>query len=164
MAVGIGKICRVSAPEYLSRLLERPGPGGNRFGKHGADGFLVGHVVGERDAAETAALGRDARVLRQLVARPDRQQHVALEPKEHDTCIGIVVFHRQPEAVAIELQAALEVGDPQRDEAEPGLHQLCSRPSPLQVLRPGWVRSSAESAFCTAGRSLIASRQRTMLG
>ena len=96
-------------------------------------------VVGERDAAPAAAVV-DAAVARELLARPERDDHAAgLE--EDDVVLGRGT--RAPAERLVERPRAREIGDAERDEADALLH-------------PGMIAVDGADSYKTAMRARLA--------
>src|SRR5213078_1849030 len=79
-------------------------------------------VVGERDAAEAAAVGRHGRILREFLPRVERERRrAATEAEAHPV---VVLLPDWPaEALVVEAPGANEVPDAEGDHRDVRLHR-----------------------------------------
>src|SRR6185436_2860972 len=105
MAVEIGEVARVTAPERVMRRLQDRRAGSFCFGEYAVDFRLIAAVVGKRDAAELG-IGRVVgkhRVFGERTARV-KSEHLAVQLKEDDLATaGLSTF---PTKRLIELACA----------------------------------------------------------
>src|SRR2546429_2276654 len=118
MTVRVDEDARVAAPERL-----RPAPrdrraGGLCFGQNRVDLSRRTGVVRKRDPAPAAGV-LDDRVLRELVAPPERHDHAAGLEEDDVVRRGRA---RLPAKRLVETASALEVADAECDEAQTLVH------------------------------------------
>src|SRR5918993_4421785 len=128
VAVRISEVSGIAAPEGVSGGFEDPRPGRGRLGEHGIHLLARAGAVGEGDAVEALAVVCYLGVLRQEVARVERQDGAA-DLEEDD--LGVVVAAPPAQAVLVEAPRSLEVGDAERDHAEPLFHRALPRGGPV---------------------------------
>ena len=139
MPIGIAEVARIAAVERLLRLLDDLGAGAAGLRHHCVDLLAAGDIVadGERRGADRR-LGK-AGVVRDVVLRPDSELHPAGQLEErHGAVLELAAdytFGRQPEAVAIEGQRPLEIGDAEGEDGNAGHHRdLLRRNSQAETL------------------------------
>src|SRR6266540_614792 len=116
--VGIRERAGIPAPERLAR---RPRDGGAcmlGLCHHAVDLLRRAHVVRERHSTPTAAI-RDATVLGELPAAPEREDHPAR--LEEDDVLALLPAARPPERL-VEAPCPVKVRDSERDETETLIH------------------------------------------
>ena len=118
-SVGISEVSRVSAPKSFLRGLRDSRSGTLGLGDDPVYFFSASCVVSERDSGETAAVGRDLRVLRKLMPEVERERDCS-RLKEYDAfrfCHG----SSPPEAL-VKFAAAREIRYSQRNNAKTLFH------------------------------------------
>src|SRR5207253_9465687 len=119
MTVRVDEDAGIAAPEGLAAFAGDPRAGGPSFPEHRVDLLGRARVVRRRDAAPAAAV-LDAAVGRELVPAPEGE-HAAAGLEEHDAHfrVGVAV----PAERLVEGAGATEIGDAERDQADPLLHE-----------------------------------------
>src|SRR5215475_12229126 len=118
VAVWIPETAGVTAVEGLPGRLRYLGPGGCRFGQHPINLGPRPDVVRQDDAAEAIAIAvLDTRVAGQLVACPEDHRHAS--GLEEHRLLGLLAPPAQP---LVKRPGPVQVGDSQRDQADPLLH------------------------------------------
>jgi len=140
IAVGVGEIPGVAAPEYILGRLQH---GGARLGDEGqqlGDLLPLAHVVREGDAGEPlAGLHVRADVGRQLVDRIESQQHAGRGLKPGNAvrlfCLGL-----ETQAVPVKPERSRKVRDAERDDADAWFHGAAKLSPEIRETKPEFGR------------------------
>src|SRR5690606_17219588 len=130
VAVGIGEVAGVAAPESVLARLDDTAARRLGLGQHGVDLGLLARVVGERDRTKAAAGAVDARIRGERVATPQRDHHATHLVKRD---LGVVVGASPAEPLLVEAPRPRQIGDAERDQAHPLLHDALLRSARLET-------------------------------
>src|SRR4051794_32459963 len=146
MTIGVDEDRRVATPEGLGGLAADGRPRLARLLDHGVDLFRGTRVVGGRHAAPAATV-LHARVLGELGAVPERDDHPARLEEDH---VVAGFRSRSPPERLIERACPLEIGYAERDEAQALVHQRCLTPSWTKFASTGPRTATSPSASSIA--------------
>src|ERR1043165_8917702 len=122
MLIGVSEIACVPAPEGFLRGLDDRRARGFRFSHDLVHFLLRANVVREVDVGRDRLAGGQPRVVRQALARPEREAQAVREIEErHRAVLELLADDAlgfPAEAVAIEAHGAVEIGDAERDERD----------------------------------------------
>lgn len=120
-AVGVGEVAGVAAPECGVAGFHDFGAELGDVRQQGIDLGGGADVVGEGEAGESRALGRQACVFRQVLPRPQGEPGFS-EFEERDRWRGFE--SGQAEALFVETRGSREIRDTEGDETDSGLHAV----------------------------------------
>ena len=132
MSVGIAEVSGVDPPGAIMGLVGERGSSGLGLGEHSIDVRLARDGVADAEFSGPRRTGRDLRVLCQLGARIEAEDHVALQLEHHDRPIWLELIADelgadhpsglQSEALAVEGERSLQIRDSERDDVDSRLH------------------------------------------
>ncbi|HEY0624556.1 MAG TPA: hypothetical protein VGD28_15915 [Sphingomonas sp.] len=141
----------MAAIESVRRFLDDLRAGTPRLLDHLGHFLAARHVMAEGEGGRADGRLGEAGVVGDVVLRPDRQPDAPFKLEEGDRAMLIFApddaLARQPEAVAIEGERAIEIGDAKRQDGKAGSHRLA----------PGGRRAEGETAAPPAGSGRLQS-------
>jgi len=111
MSVGVDEHARVASPECLRGSACNRGTGVLGGADHTVDLVARGDVVRERDTSPAAAVG-DGAVVRELLASPQREHHVARGEEHHS---GLLGSPTSPTELFVERTRVRKIADAESD-------------------------------------------------
>ena len=139
MTVEVAEVARVDAPRPLARALGHDRAGGLGLREQRVDRLTTFDEVPEAELAALRVTARNARILRELAARVQRERHSALELEHRDRARGVDAIpgelragdpaRVETEPVAVEPKRPLEIVDGERDHIDARFHgctEYCS--------------------------------------
>jgi hypothetical protein len=127
MPVRVAEVAGIAAIECVLRRLDDLGAGAPRLLDRLVDLFPARHIVADRERRRTVPGLRQARIVGDVVLRPDRELQSSREVEEgHGAVLEFAAddaFCRQAETIAVKCQRPLQVGDGQRQHGYARFHR-----------------------------------------